>query len=98
LCRLLTWIAPIARKTQGGKREVGSHVFKHGRHRTMRKPRVLGKVWLGFWPGSKTRDKKKEKKANSWAGEMAQWLRALTALLKVVSSNPSNHMMAHNHL
>jgi hypothetical protein len=31
------------------------------------------------------------------AGEMAQWLRVLTALLKVLSSNPSNHMMAHNH-
>jgi hypothetical protein len=28
---------------------------------------------------------------------MAQWLRAPTALPKVVSSNPSNHMMAHNH-
>jgi hypothetical protein len=32
------------------------------------------------------------------AGEMAQWLRALTALPKVLSSNPSNHMVAHNHL
>jgi hypothetical protein len=37
-----------------------------------------------------------------WAGEMAQHLRALTALLKVVSlkvvsSNPRSHMMAHNH-
>jgi hypothetical protein len=32
-----------------------------------------------------------------WAGEMAQWLRALTALLKVLSLNPSNHMVAHNH-
>jgi hypothetical protein len=31
------------------------------------------------------------------AGEMAQWLRALTALLKVLSSNPNNHMVAHNH-
>jgi hypothetical protein len=31
------------------------------------------------------------------AGEMAQWLRALTALPKVLSSNPSNHMVAHNH-
>jgi hypothetical protein len=29
---------------------------------------------------------------------MAQWLRALTALLKVLSSKPSNHMVAHNHL
>jgi hypothetical protein len=32
------------------------------------------------------------------AGEMAQQLRALTALLKVLSSNPSNHVVAHNHL
>ena len=32
------------------------------------------------------------------AGEMAQWLRALTAVPEVLSSNPSNHMMAHNHL
>jgi hypothetical protein len=31
------------------------------------------------------------------AGEMAQWVRALAALLKVLSSNPSNHMVAHNH-
>jgi hypothetical protein len=34
----------------------------------------------------------------SWDGEMAQWLRALTALPQVLSSIPSNHMMAHNHL
>jgi len=32
------------------------------------------------------------------AGEMAQQLRALTALLEVLSSIPSNHMVAHNHL
>jgi hypothetical protein len=32
------------------------------------------------------------------AGEMAQWLRALTALPGVLSSNPSNHMVAHTHL
>jgi hypothetical protein len=32
------------------------------------------------------------------AGEMAQRLRALTALPKVQSSNPSNHMVTHNHL
>jgi hypothetical protein len=33
-----------------------------------------------------------------WAGEMAQRLRALTALQEVLSSIPSNHMVAHNHL
>jgi len=32
------------------------------------------------------------------AGEMAQWLRALTALPEVLSSIASNHMVAHNHL
>jgi hypothetical protein len=31
------------------------------------------------------------------AGEMAQRLRAPTVLPKVRSSNPSNHMVAHNH-
>jgi hypothetical protein len=30
--------------------------------------------------------------------EMAQRLRAVTALLKVLSSIPSNHMVAHNRL
>ncbi len=32
------------------------------------------------------------------ASEMVQRVRALTALPKVLSSNPSNHMVAHNHL
>jgi hypothetical protein len=32
------------------------------------------------------------------AGEMAQRLRALSALPEVLSSIPSNHMVAHNHL
>ena len=32
------------------------------------------------------------------AGEMAQQLRALTALPEILSSNPSSHMVAHNHL
>jgi hypothetical protein len=32
------------------------------------------------------------------AGKMAQWLRSLTAILEVLSSIPSNLMMAHNHL
>jgi hypothetical protein len=37
------------------------------------------------------------KKTQGGAGEMAQWLRALTALPQVLSSNSSNHMVAHNH-
>ena len=35
---------------------------------------------------------------NIGAGEMAQRLRALTALPEVLSSIPSNTMVAHNHL
>ena len=31
------------------------------------------------------------------AGEMDQEVRALTALSKVLISNPSNHMVAHNY-
>jgi hypothetical protein len=31
------------------------------------------------------------------AGEMAQRVRARTVLPKVLSSNPSNHMVTHNH-
>jgi hypothetical protein len=32
------------------------------------------------------------------AGDMAQWLRALTALSEDISSIPGNHMVAHTHL
>ena len=42
------------------------------------------------FPGSKS--------CTSQAGEMAEWVRTLTALLKILSSNPSNYMVAHNHL
>jgi hypothetical protein len=37
-------------------------------------------------------------KVTSQAGEVAQRLRALPALPEVLSSNPSNHTVAHNHL
>jgi hypothetical protein len=36
--------------------------------------------------------------ADGGVGEMAQWLRTLMALPEVLSSIPSNHMVAHNHL
>jgi len=38
------------------------------------------------------------KKKHLGAGEIAQCLRAPTALPEALSSNPSNHMVAHNHL
>jgi hypothetical protein len=37
------------------------------------------------------------KEHKACAGEMAQQLKTLTALLKVLSSNPSNRMVAHSH-
>jgi hypothetical protein len=40
----------------------------------------------------------KPKNREIGVGEMVQQLRALTALLKVLSSNPRNHMVAHNQL
>jgi hypothetical protein len=42
--------------------------------------------------------RQEDHKCEARAGEMAQRLKALTALLKVLSSIPSNHMVAHNHL
>ena len=37
------------------------------------------------------------KSTSTETGKMAQQLRALTDLLEVPSSKPSNHMVAHNH-
>jgi hypothetical protein len=38
------------------------------------------------------------KKVNGGAGEMAQWLKALTVLPEDLGSNLSTHMAAHNYL
>jgi len=38
------------------------------------------------------------RKKTTGAGDMVQWLRALAALPEVLSSIPSNHMVAHSHL
>jgi hypothetical protein len=49
--------------------------------------------WYTTW-GLKVKDKNEI----LGAGEMAQQLRTLTALPEDQSSNPNNHMVAHNHL
>jgi hypothetical protein len=49
-------------------------------------------------PWEKQEQLESVKKILTGSGAMAQWLRALAALLKVLSSNPSIHMVAHNHL
>jgi hypothetical protein len=45
-----------------------------------------------------TTDEKEAYNMKEKAGEVAQRLRALTALPEVLSSIPSNHMVAQNHL
>jgi hypothetical protein len=45
----------------------------------------------------KTKQNKTKQNKTEGAGEMAQRLRSLTALPKVLSSNPSNHMVAHDY-
>jgi hypothetical protein len=37
-------------------------------------------------------------KKYKWTGKMAQQVKALTVLPNVMSSNPSSHMVARNHL
>ena len=56
----------------------------------------LMKYWMSF--PTLTSFNFSMRKNNSGSGEMAQWLRALTALPEVLSSIPSSHMLAYNHL
>ena len=74
----------------------------------------LFKEWVGWWGSIREQlkegknrikyavyDSKKISVKNMWGldtGEMAQQLRALTALPEVLSSNPSNYMVDHNYL
>jgi hypothetical protein len=57
-------------------------------------------MWcLDIYVGKKIKTQNKLKiNGRGEVREMAQWLRALTALPKVLSSIPSNHMVVHNHL
>jgi hypothetical protein len=54
---------------------------------------LFGKILLEQLISKKTKNKQ-----NWGGGEMAQRLRALTALLEVLSSFPSNHSVARKHL
>jgi hypothetical protein len=73
-----------------------------GLHREFQdKIEILSKAKPGYteWKDKELRSFQLQfKKLLRGTGEMAQQLRAPTALLKIVSSNPSNHMVAHNHL
>jgi hypothetical protein len=51
-----------------------------------------------FRASQKLNERGEHQEADAGAGELAQWLRVPTALPKVLSSNPRNHMVAHNHL
>ena len=54
--------------------------------------------WLVVFMKFRTLMERRNQNRNLRAGEMAQQLRALTTLLEVLSSIPSNHMVAYNHL
>jgi len=81
---------------------------KRSSYRQLLKALIQESIWLqvrggqSLNPGQKPwawcPDTFKNKELKHGTGEVAQWLRALTALPEVRSSNPSNHMMAHNHL
>jgi hypothetical protein len=47
--------------------------------------------------GVETQGRTSNRNHRGGAGEMAQRVRALTSLPKVMSSNPSNHMVDHKH-
>jgi hypothetical protein len=57
---------------------------------------LLGKI-NRLWTG--TQELASDKNIYIWgSAEMAQWLRAPTALPEALSSNPSTHMVAYNHM
>jgi hypothetical protein len=47
---------------------------------------------------NETKQNKKPGELKFWPGKMVQWLRALAALPKALSSISSIHLVAHNHL
>jgi hypothetical protein len=49
-------------------------------------------------PKNQKTKQNKTKTHNLGSGDLAQWLRAVTTLPEVMSSNPINNMVAHNHL
>jgi hypothetical protein len=63
-----------------------------------RTARAIEKSCLKKTKKQKNKKKKERKKVTFKAGEMVQQLRALTALPEVLSSIPSSHMVAYNHL
>ena len=54
--------------------------------------------WVAGQPGLYRETLSQKNKNKNKQKQMAQWLKALTALPMLLSSIPSNHMVAHNHL
>jgi hypothetical protein len=91
------WPAVSRRASEGSTDSPCMVIFYHIHHYTTSHAIVviLEELACGLVE-EKTVDREKEK--ISWAEEMAQRLRALAALPEVLSSIPSNHKMAHDHL
>jgi hypothetical protein len=87
---LVSWVASVGDQSQGFGQASNDSISDSDFYLQW-----LFSVWhiflKFFWPGYYTL-----KNISRGAGEMAQW--HPTALPKVRSSNPSNHMVAHNHL
>jgi hypothetical protein len=59
----------------------------------------IASTWYIYIHTGKTHTQSKNKDIlRKIKGGLERWLRAPTALPKALSSNPSNHMVAHNHL
>jgi hypothetical protein len=77
----------------------GGHEFKFQQPPVMRNKQPLARNEWGRIKREKGRGGAgRIKNAYFRVGEMVQWLRALSALPEVLSSNPTNHMVAPNHL
>ena len=75
---------------------LGDGEWGGGTKNGMRKCRRADKEGDNDWTVKKRLKNNNFTKEKERAGEMAQWLRALTTLPKVLSSNPSNHMVTYN--
>jgi hypothetical protein len=70
---------------------VSSRTARAIQRNPVKKPKTKQKKNKKTKKKPKTKPKQTTTKKIFWAGEMAQWLRALAALLEVLSSIPDNH-------
>jgi hypothetical protein len=97
LVRQLSQLPVAPRKVVTTVTQLQEGEEEEGEERERRKGRRKGNRERMRKGRKRGREKEGEERGEEGAGEMAQWLRVPTVLPKVLSSNPSNHMVAHNH-